>query len=207
MSANTETCHFLAFFSPLCLLCAALALTDIRRGIIPNGLNLSIAGLGLLKAVVAGGAMAALELGCEGAAVGLIFWLLRRCYFVWRKTQGLGLGDVKLLAAAGTWIGIAGLPTLLLCRDTRGARRRRRPAACRTGHDPPVVVAVRAVSRDRPAIGGDRATISGSYLTRRDTSRRDLRSCCRVTALTGTRWTSPLASPPPGCGNASTAAC
>jgi len=114
MSANTETLPLLAFFAPLCLLCAALALTDIRRGIIPNGLNLSIAGLGLLKAVVAGGAMAALELGCEGAAVGLIFWLLRRCYFVWRKTQGLGLGDVKLLAAAGTWIGIAGLPTLLL---------------------------------------------------------------------------------------------
>ena len=66
MSANTETLQFLGFFAPLCLLCAALALTDIRRGIIPNGFNLSIAGLGLLKAVVAGGAMAALELGCEG---------------------------------------------------------------------------------------------------------------------------------------------
>jgi leader peptidase (prepilin peptidase)/N-methyltransferase len=114
MSANTETLQFLGFFTPLCLLCAALALTDIRRGIIPNGFNLSIAGLGLLKAVVAGGVMAALALGCEGLAVGLIFWLLRRCYFAWRKTQGLGLGDVKLLAAAGTWIGIAGLPTLLL---------------------------------------------------------------------------------------------
>jgi leader peptidase (prepilin peptidase)/N-methyltransferase len=114
MSANTETLQFLGFFAPLCLLCAALALTDIRRGIIPNGLNLSIAGLGLLKAVVTSGVAAALELGCEAAAVGLIFWLLRRCYFVLRKTQGLGLGDVKLLAAAGTWIGIAGLPTLLL---------------------------------------------------------------------------------------------
>lgn len=114
MSANTETLQFLGFFAPLCLLCAALALTDIRRGIIPNGLNLSIAGLGLLKTLVTGGAAAALETGCEAAAIGLIFWLLRRCYFVLRKTQGLGLGDVKFLAAAGTWIGIAGLPTLLL---------------------------------------------------------------------------------------------
>ncbi len=114
MSAQPETLQFLGFFAPLCLLCAALALTDIRRGIIPNGFNLSIAGLGLLKTVVTGGATAALELGCEGAAVGLIFWLLRRGYFVLRKTQGLGLGDVKFLAAAGTWIGIAGLPTLLL---------------------------------------------------------------------------------------------
>jgi leader peptidase (prepilin peptidase) / N-methyltransferase len=114
MSANTETLQFLGFFAPLCLLCAALALTDIRRGIIPNGFNLSIAGLGLFKAVVMSDVTAALEAGCEGAAIGLIFWLLRRCYFVLRKTQGLGLGDVKFLAAAGIWIGIAGMPTLLL---------------------------------------------------------------------------------------------
>ena len=114
MSANTETLQFLGFFAPLCLLCAALALTDIRRGIIPNGFNLSIAGLGLLKTVVTGGATVTLEAGCEGAAIGLIFWLLRQGYFALRKTQGLGLGDVKFLAAAGTWIGIAGLPTLLL---------------------------------------------------------------------------------------------
>jgi leader peptidase (prepilin peptidase)/N-methyltransferase len=40
--------------------------------------------------------------------------LLRRLYFGWRKIQGFGLGDVKFLAAAGIWIGIAGLPMLLL---------------------------------------------------------------------------------------------
>jgi leader peptidase (prepilin peptidase)/N-methyltransferase len=39
---------------------------------------------------------------------------LRRLYFGWRKIQGLGLGDVKFLAAAGIWIGVAGLPILLL---------------------------------------------------------------------------------------------
>lgn len=114
MQPDTPTLPFLAFFTPLCVLCAALALSDIRRGIIPNGVNLSIAGLGLLKAVIIGGAAVAIEVGCEGAAIGLIFWLLRRCYFALRKAQGLGLGDVKLLGAAGTWIGVAGLPTLLL---------------------------------------------------------------------------------------------
>jgi leader peptidase (prepilin peptidase)/N-methyltransferase len=114
MPAQPETLQFLGFFTPLCLLCAALALTDIRRGIIPNGFNLSIAGLGLLKAAVTNGMTSAIELSCEAVIVGLVFWLLRRSYFVWRKTQGLGLGDVKLLAAAGTWIGLAGLPTLLL---------------------------------------------------------------------------------------------
>ena len=35
-------------------------------------------------------------------------------YFTFRKIQGLGLGDVKFLAAAGIWVGVAGLPMLLL---------------------------------------------------------------------------------------------
>jgi leader peptidase (prepilin peptidase)/N-methyltransferase len=105
---------FLGFFAPLCLFGGVLALIDIRHGIIPDWLNLSIAGLGLAKVVTAGGSVAGIEAACEGAAVGLIFWLLRRLYFGLRKIQGLGLGDVKFLAAAGIWIGIAGLPILLL---------------------------------------------------------------------------------------------
>src|SRR6202043_3136872 len=103
-----------ASFVLLCLLSAGLAWIDIRHGIIPDWLNLTIAGLGLSKAVILGGPFAGLEAACEGAAIGLIFWLLRRLYFVLRKIQGLGLGDVKFLAAAGPWIGIAGMPTLLL---------------------------------------------------------------------------------------------
>jgi leader peptidase (prepilin peptidase)/N-methyltransferase len=114
MLADTDAWIFFGCFAPLCVLCGALALIDIQRGIIPNRLNLSIAGLGLLKAAVGGGVFAALEAGCEGVVIGLVFWLLRRLYFVLRKTQGLGLGDVKFLAATGPWIGIAGLTTLLL---------------------------------------------------------------------------------------------
>ncbi len=50
----------------------------------------------------------------EGAVIGAVFWLLRRLYFALRKIQGLGLGDVKFLAAAGVWVGVSGLPMLLL---------------------------------------------------------------------------------------------
>jgi leader peptidase (prepilin peptidase) / N-methyltransferase len=114
MLVNTEVLQLLGFSTALFLLCGVLTLIDIRRGIIPDGLNVSIAGLGLVKAVVAGGAMAGIEVACEGAVIGLTFWLLRRLYFAWRKIQGLGLGDVKFLAAATIWIGIAGIPTLLL---------------------------------------------------------------------------------------------
>ena len=98
----------------LCLLSSILAWIDIRHGIIPDWLNLTLAGLGLSKAVVVGGPLAGFELACEGAAIGAIFWLLRRLYFAFRKIQGLGLGDVKFLAAAGIWVGVAGLPMLLL---------------------------------------------------------------------------------------------
>jgi leader peptidase (prepilin peptidase) / N-methyltransferase len=111
MPADTE---FVGFFAALCLLGGVLALIDIRQGIIPDWLNLSIASLGLARMVFAGGSVAGIEALCEGAAVGLIFWLLRRLYFGLRKIQGLGLGDVKFLAAAGIWTGIGALPLLLL---------------------------------------------------------------------------------------------
>jgi leader peptidase (prepilin peptidase) / N-methyltransferase len=114
MFAYTDAVQFLGFVVPLSVICGAIALIDIRRGIIPNGLNLALAVLGLLKTIVAGGAMAAIEAGATAVAVGAIFWLLRRLYFALRKAQGLGLGDVKFLAAAALWIGVQGIPTLLL---------------------------------------------------------------------------------------------
>lgn len=101
-------------FGLLCLLCAALAWIDIRHGIIPDWLNLAIAGLGLIKTLMMGDPSAVLQAIGEGVAVGALFWLLRRLYFAYRKVQGLGLGDVKFLAAAGIWVGVAGLPMLLL---------------------------------------------------------------------------------------------
>jgi leader peptidase (prepilin peptidase)/N-methyltransferase len=104
----------IVFFGLLCLLSAVLAWIDIRHGIIPDWLNLTVAALGLSKAVILAGPLAGLEAAGEGAAIGAIFWLLRRLYFAARKIQGLGLGDVKFLAAAGIWIGVAGLPLLLL---------------------------------------------------------------------------------------------
>lgn len=114
MLIDSEALTFLTFFVPLCLLCGALMLIDIRHGIIPNGINLSIAGLGLLKASVEDGVAAGAEAAIAAAAIGALFWLLRRLYFAWRKIDGLGLGDVKFLAAATPWTGIAGIPMLLL---------------------------------------------------------------------------------------------
>src|SRR6201999_1075303 len=101
-------------FLLLCVLCGALALIDLRHGIIPNGLNLAIAALGLTKTIVADGTMAGVEAIRDAIVVGAICWLLRRSYFAWRKVQGFGLGDVKFLAASATCVGASGTPILVL---------------------------------------------------------------------------------------------
>ena len=91
-----------------------LAWTDLRQGIIPNWLNLAIAFAGLARVAALEGVEAALVAGSEGILVGTMVWMLRWLYFRWRNVQGLGLGDVKLLAASAVWIGIAGIPVQLL---------------------------------------------------------------------------------------------
>jgi leader peptidase (prepilin peptidase) / N-methyltransferase len=101
-------------FALLYLASALLAWIDLRRGIIPDWLNLAIAIIGLARAVFLDGWTAAFGAGCEGLLVGAVVWLLRRLYFMLRKFQGLGLGDVKLLAASGIWVGVAGVPMQLL---------------------------------------------------------------------------------------------
>jgi leader peptidase (prepilin peptidase)/N-methyltransferase len=114
MPAHTEALLSLSLFAVLCLLCGSLALIDLRRGIIPDGINLAIAALGVTRVVLTSGVTPGAEALIEAIAVGIAFWLLRRLYFVLRKTQGLGLGDVKFLAAAVPWVGIPAVPALLL---------------------------------------------------------------------------------------------
>lgn len=98
----------------LILLCLACVWLDLRDGIIPDWLNLTVAAAGAVQmAALAGWEQSAVAF-CEGVVVGIAVWLLRWLYFRWRKVQGLGLGDVKLLAASAVWIGVAGVPMQLL---------------------------------------------------------------------------------------------
>jgi leader peptidase (prepilin peptidase) / N-methyltransferase len=94
--------------------CLLLAWIDFRHGIIPDWLNLGIAVVGALRAAAIGGWPLLADSIVEAALIGATVWLLRRLYFMLRKIQGLGLGDVKLLAASALWIGAAGVPAQLL---------------------------------------------------------------------------------------------
>ena len=96
----------------LAVVLGAIAIADFRRQIIPDGLNLALAGIGLSYQLAA---------DADGLPVHLLFaattfaaaWLLRRGHFLMTGRIGLGLGDVKMLAAAACWISPLLLPVLL----------------------------------------------------------------------------------------------
>jgi leader peptidase (prepilin peptidase)/N-methyltransferase len=103
-----------AFLVLLALASLALAWIDFRQGIIPDWLNMSVALAGLAQAWLLDGWDAALAAAGEGLIIGAIVFALRWLYFRLRGHHGLGLGDVKLLAASAVWIGVAGVPMQLL---------------------------------------------------------------------------------------------
>lgn len=89
----------------------ALAVIDMRTMLLPDVLTGPVLVLGLVVA----GAGGRLGDGVAGALVGFaVFALIALAYRRWRGRDGLGLGDAKLLGAAGAWVGWAGLPSIVL---------------------------------------------------------------------------------------------
>jgi leader peptidase (prepilin peptidase)/N-methyltransferase len=93
------------------LLC--LAAVDIAAFRLPDVLTLPLTAAGLVVAALLPGRPILDHLA--GAAVGWgLLAGLALAYRRWRKIDGLGLGDAKLLAAAGAWLGWQALPSVLL---------------------------------------------------------------------------------------------
>jgi len=91
----------------------ALAAIDLRSFILPDRLTLPLIVAGFVVAYAIGAEQLFHHLIGSAAGFGLLFllgWLYRR----FRGRAGLGLGDAKLLAAAGAWLGWAALPSVLL---------------------------------------------------------------------------------------------
>jgi leader peptidase (prepilin peptidase)/N-methyltransferase len=96
-----------------------LAAIDFRDGILPDVLTLPLIVCGLVATYF----LAPWQMldSAIGAVAGFAFfavvrWLYRRL----RGREGLGLGDAKLLAAAGAWVTWNGLPSVVLIGAAAG---------------------------------------------------------------------------------------
>ena len=90
-----------------------LAVIDFKYYVLPDFLTLPLIPAGILVAWVLDPS-AVLD-HVIGAAGGLFFVLgLRWFYQALRGREGIGLGDAKLLAAAGAWASWSGLPSIVL---------------------------------------------------------------------------------------------
>ena len=98
------------FGALLAALMVAVAAEDFRRYIIPNELTAAAVALGLLRAATVGPDAdwaAVLQAVLRAVAIMVPLLALMIGYRRWRGRDGLGLGDVKLAAVAGVWLGFA----------------------------------------------------------------------------------------------------
>jgi leader peptidase (prepilin peptidase)/N-methyltransferase len=92
---------------------------DVLAFILPNALTISLGAGGLLLAMGEGlGQLQESVLGLIAGGSSLL--VVSLVYKRFRGREGLGLGDVKLFAATGAWVKLAGLPSVLLIGSLLG---------------------------------------------------------------------------------------
>ena len=90
-----------------------LAVIDQRHLILPDSLTLPLIPAGLGVAFFIDPAL--IDAHVTGGIVGLLaFALIAHLYRTLRGREGLGMGDAKLLAGAGAWLGWSALPGVVL---------------------------------------------------------------------------------------------
>lgn len=97
----------------------SLAILDIRHFILPDALTLPLVPAGLIATWMMSPAL--LSDAILGAGAGFIsFWLVRESYYRLRDREGLGFGDVKLMAGLGAWLGWQSLASVVLIAAIAG---------------------------------------------------------------------------------------
>lgn len=117
----------------VCIVLVLLACIDVRVRLLPDALTLPLLWLGLCGAWAGAGiplhdSVAGVMAGYAILAVPRLGWLW------WRRQEGVGAGDVKLLAALGAWVGSSGIVRVLVVACIAGVvaavvhQRRWRPS-------------------------------------------------------------------------------
>lgn len=99
-----------------------LAYIDLRTGLLLDVINFPLIAAGIAWSVFAApGTGVGWLHSVLGAALG--YGLIAGLAYAWRRWrgyEGIGLGDAKLLAAGGAWVGVTMLPVILFVASTTG---------------------------------------------------------------------------------------
>ena len=98
-----------------------LAYIDLRTFRLPDAITLPLLLSGLLFNGLSHEGLISFQDSAIGAILGYAsLWLLNLIYRLTKKQDGIGMGDAKLLAALGSWLGWFALPGILLMASLTG---------------------------------------------------------------------------------------
>jgi leader peptidase (prepilin peptidase)/N-methyltransferase len=98
-----------------------LAYVDLRTFRLPNSITFPLIFLGLIFNFYSTARLTNFSDAATGSAVGYIFiWGLNEIYRRFKQRHGIGMGDAKLLAALGAWLGLAALVNILFLASMGG---------------------------------------------------------------------------------------
>jgi prepilin signal peptidase PulO-like enzyme (type II secretory pathway) len=98
-----------------------LAYIDWRTFRLPNTITLPMIFLGIAFNVISDTRFTNPSSALLGACLGFgLLWILNSGYRLLKGRNGIGMGDAKLLAALGAWLGWSALPSILLIASLIG---------------------------------------------------------------------------------------
>ena len=107
--------------SRLLLVCALIALfgIDLEHQILPNVITLPGIVIGLMLSAIA-------PPGIKDAAIGVLvggglLYAIAGAYYLWRREEGMGMGDVKMLAMLGAFLGWKAVLVTVILASFAGA--------------------------------------------------------------------------------------
>jgi len=108
-------------FSRLLLVCILIALfgIDLEHQILPNSITLPGIAIGVLFSLIA-------PPGITDSLIGVllgggILYAIAGAYYLWRREEGMGMGDVKMLAMIGAFLGWKAVLVTLVLSSFSGA--------------------------------------------------------------------------------------
>lgn len=98
-----------------------LAYVDLRTFHLPNAITFPMILLGLMINFYSTARMTNFFDAVTGSVVGYVFiWGLNEIYWRLKKQHAIGMGDAKLLAALGAWLGLSALVNILFFASIGG---------------------------------------------------------------------------------------